>query len=179
VLCGIALAIADDHHRRRISQQFSGSLAPSQPANALLVLNGALAAWRRLERVVAGPDVRVEKTENSLRLAIDGDQWMDEKTGRNPIAGRSKPAANGLSAGEIDLGGVLRDDNPPPRGRRDGAPARVPSISLQVTDGADRKRWIASSPARVSPSLRITSDPVAVTRSIRSVPTAARRASPK
>ena len=58
-------------------------------------------------------------------------------------------------------------------------PARVPSISLQVTDGADRKRWIANSPARVPPSLRITSDPVAVTRSINSVPVAARRASPK
>ena len=90
--------------------------------------------------------MRVEKTENSLRLAIDGDQGVNEKTRRNPIASRSKPATIGLPAGEIDLGGVLRDDNPP---------------------------------ARVPPSLRITSDPVAATRCISSVPLAARRASPK
>jgi len=49
---------------------------------------------------------------------------MDEKTGRNPIAGRSKPTAIGLSAGEIDLGGVLRDNNPTPRGRREAAPGQ-------------------------------------------------------
>ena len=123
--------------------------------------------------------MRVQKAENSLRLAVDGDQGMDEKTCRNPIAGRAKPAPIGRAAGEIDLGGVLGDDNPPACRRRCVRPARVASISWQVTDGADRKRWIASSPARVAPSLRITSEPVAVTRSNNSVPTAARRASPK
>src|SRR5271166_6334393 len=108
----VALAVADDHHhRRRIRQHFSGSLDPSQPANALLVLNGTLAAWRRLDLAVTGLDVRVEKTENSLRLAVDGDQGVDEKAGRSPIAGGSKPAAIDRAAGEIDLGGVLRDDN--------------------------------------------------------------------
>src|ERR1700712_4208461 len=66
--------------------------------------------------------MRVEKTKNSLPLAIDGEQRMDEKTGRNPITGRTEPAAFGLAACEIDFGGVLRDHNPPPRRRRHGAP---------------------------------------------------------
>ena len=35
-------------------------------------------------------------------------------------------------------------------------PARVASISWQVTDGADRKRWIASSPA-ATPCLTLSS----------------------
>jgi hypothetical protein len=118
----VALAVANDHHRRRIRHQFSGSLDPSQPAAALLVFNRTVSARRRFDLVVAGPDMRVQKTKNSLRLAIDGDQGMDEKPCRNPITGGSKPATIDLPTGEIDLGGVLRDDNPPPRGCREGAP---------------------------------------------------------
>src|SRR5208283_2480882 len=118
----VALAVTDDHHRRRIRQQFSGSLDPSQPAKALLFFNGTLSAWRCLDRIVTGPDMRVQKTENSLRLAVEGDQGMDEKARRNSITGGSKPAAIDLAAGEIDLGGVLRVDTPPTRGRCEGAP---------------------------------------------------------
>jgi len=69
--------------------------------------------------------VRVEQTQNSLCVAVDGDQRMDEKAGRDPIAGRSTPAAIGLAAGKVDLCGVLRDDNPPSRARRP-APAVPP-----------------------------------------------------
>jgi hypothetical protein len=108
----------------RIGQQFTGSLDPSQPAHALLVLNRPLTPWRRLELVVTGPDPCVEQTENSLRLAVDGDLGMDEKPRRNPVAGRAKPAAIGRAAGEIDLGRVLRDDNVPTRARRERAPRK-------------------------------------------------------
>jgi len=92
----VVLAVANDHDRCRIRQQFAGPLDLSQPTHALLVFNGALAAWRGLDRVVTGPDMRVRKTENSLRLAVDVDQGMDETAGRNPIAGRTKTAAMGL-----------------------------------------------------------------------------------
>jgi hypothetical protein len=92
-----------------------GTLDPSQPANTLLVLNRALAARHGFDLVVTGPDMGVQKTENRLCRAIDSDQRMDEKGPRNPIDGRCQPPTVGLSASEIDFGGVLRDDNPPPR----------------------------------------------------------------
>ena len=132
----VALAVADHHYRRRICQQFTGSLDPSQPAHALLVLNRPLTPRRRLDLVVTGPDLCVEQTENSLRRAVNGDQGMDEKPRRNPVAGRAKPAAIGPAAGEIDLGRVLRDDNVPTRGRRERAPGK----GRQHLSAADRRR---------------------------------------
>jgi hypothetical protein len=45
---------------------------------------------------------------------------VDEKTGRNLVADRTKSAAIGLPAREIDLRGVLRNDNPPAGGPRQG-----------------------------------------------------------
>jgi len=132
----VALAVADHHHGRRIGQPFTGSLDPSQPAHALLVLNRPLTPWRRLDRVVTGPDPCVEQTENSLRLAVDGDQGMDEKPRRNTVAGRAKPAAIGPAAGEIDLGRVLCDDNVPTRARRERAPRK----GRQHLSAADRRR---------------------------------------
>ena len=68
----VALGVADHHHGRRIRQQFIGSLDPSQAAHALLAPNRPLTPWR-LDRVVTGPDPGVEQTENSLRLAVNGD----------------------------------------------------------------------------------------------------------
>src|SRR5208283_2567010 len=64
----VVLTIADHHHRRRIGQQFASPLDPSQPADALLVFNRTLAAWRRLDRVVAGPDMRVVSGGENPRL---------------------------------------------------------------------------------------------------------------
>jgi hypothetical protein len=40
----------------------------------------------------------------------------------------------GLSAGEVDFGSVLRDDNPPPAVAVRVRPARVSNISWQVTE---------------------------------------------
>ncbi len=90
---------------------------------------------------------------------------------RIAIAGRSKAKAIGPSVGEIDLCGALRDAIARPAVAATECPARIPSISL--------KRRIASSSARVSRSVRITSDSVAATGSNSSVPIADRPASPK
>jgi hypothetical protein len=56
-------------------------------------------------------------------------------------------------------------------------PARVSTISTVVTDGADKKRWITTSVARLPLSWGLTSYPVSLSRASNVVPTAARRES--
>jgi hypothetical protein len=138
----------------------------------------ALTAWWRLDCVLTGPDLRIEKTQNSLCLAIDGDQRMDEKSIRDAIATRTKAAMIGRPAKLISVVSCATTMRRPAVAATVRL-AKVCSISVPVTDRADRNRGIAISPERVAPSLRMTNEPVAVTRSNSSVPTAARHASPK
>ena len=79
---------------------------------------------------------------------------------------RGLPLTNrrlGHPTGKTDLGRVLCDDNVPTRARRE----RTPRKGRQHLSAAGRrcrqKTMDAGSPARVAPSLRITSEPLAVT----------------
>ncbi len=115
----VAFTVGHDHHRSRLGQMRPGLRRTVQPADAFLVLQGARPRGRGDEVVRAGPDPRVQQTQHSLRLAVDGDHRMNEEPGRHAVARRSQAAATLLAAGEADLRRVLRRHDPPSRaGRR-------------------------------------------------------------
>ena len=175
----VAFAVGHDHHRSRLGQMRPGLRRAVQPAHGFLVLQRACPRRHGGERVRAGPESGVQQAQHSLRLAVDGDHRVDEKASRHAVARRSQATATLRAAGEVDLRRVLAAMIRRPVHAAAVRVASVAAISPHVAEAADRNRWIAISPARSQPSLRITSDPVSITRCISRVPTAARRISPK
>jgi hypothetical protein len=156
--------------------------ARSTPRSQRMLSLSSIARWRRGAASMASSRVQICASSRprtasvSLSMATRG--WM-KKPAETPSPAAPSPRRLAVRPAKLISVVSCATTMRRPAVADCVRPARVASISWQVTDGADRKRWIASSPARVAPSLRITSEPVAVTRSINSVPTAARRASPK
>ncbi len=130
----IALAIGDHHHRGSLGQLRCRTLRPFQPTDALLVFQRAAVCRGDLVRTCPYPGT--QQTENGACLAVDGDLRMDEEPGGNAVPCRPESTAPLLAAGEIDLGGVLRHDDPAPSAGGSGAACQ----GLHDLDGCDRRR---------------------------------------
>ena len=174
----VNIAFAIGHHGHAgVGQYACRGLAARKPARRLLGIDGAAATGRdALDR--SRPDLRIDKTQHSFSLDIDGDHRMDKEAGCLAVACRSKASPLLVATGKIDLGGVLHRQNTPSRAllRRAGRQRLHDTIHGDVR--RRKKPCTAFSPARVSPNLRSTSVPAVATRSISQSARSAIRISP-
>ena len=112
----IAFPVGHHHHRRRRVPKHAGGAGPFQPAVGFLVRKIPRAPVSQT-RVRTRPDLAPAQAEQRFGVDVHRDQRMDEKTQRLAVTGRPQPLAAPVTAGEIDLRGVLGDDNAPPLGR--------------------------------------------------------------
>lgn len=156
----IAFPAGHHHHRRRRVQKHAGGAGRLQPAVGFLVRKIPRAPVSQT-RVRTRPDLAPAQAEQRFGVDVHRDQRMDEKTQRLAVTGRPQPLAAPVTAGEIDLRGVLGDDNAPPLGPawRVRAAKRSPMVS-KLMSGASKKRCAPTSPARSPPNCLTTSEPL-------------------
>ena len=116
----VALAVADRDDLGRTGQRIRRGLGAREPAPTLLVLGRALVMVAGPLRI-ARPDLGSSDADHRPRVGLDDDLRMDEEAGAHAVTAGAEPFAAARTSGEVDLGRVLRDDDPPPLGRLGGA----------------------------------------------------------
>ena len=103
----VALAIGD--HGDELGGERAREGRARQPAVGLLLLDRQLAVVVPARR--ADPGLGIEQPEAAVVLGIEGQERMHEQAGITAVADRPEPAHPPGMMLEVDLGGVLQDED--------------------------------------------------------------------
>jgi hypothetical protein len=113
----IAFAISDHDDLLGIPNALGNRFSCLEPADRLLLLERPTAPLlaRGPSILRARPNLEVQNAQHGFVIRVDRDAGMNEKSAPHPIAPRPKPNAASIPATQVDIGGILWNDDPPPR----------------------------------------------------------------